>query len=48
MFNGLIFSHKNTAAHFQRVMQEIVNRPNDVVVIYLEDIMIFREDSENS
>ena len=48
MFNRLIFGHKNTLAHSQKVIWEVINKPNDVVVIYLEDIMIFREDSENS
>ena len=41
MFNKLIFSHKNALAHFQKTIYEVVNKLDDVVVIYLDDVVIF-------
>ena len=40
LFNRLTFGHKN-AAYFQKIMQTVVDESDDVVVVYLDDIMIF-------
>ena len=45
MLNRLTFDHKNEPSYFQRVTSEVVNEP-DVVVVYLDDVVIFGEDSE--
>ena len=41
LFNRLTFGHKNAPAHFQKIMQTVVDESDDVVVVYLDDIMIF-------
>ena len=41
LFNRLTLGHKNAPAHFQKIMQTVVNESDDVVVVYLDDIMIF-------
>ena len=43
LFNRLPFGHKNAPAHFQKIMQTVVDKSNDGVVIYLNDVMIFRD-----
>ena len=40
MFNCIIFGHKNVPAHFQKIMQIVVDEFNDIVVIYLDDVII--------
>ena len=41
LFNHLTFGYKNAPAHFQKIMQTVVDESNDVMVVYLDDIMIF-------
>ena len=41
LFNCLIFGHKNVPAHFQKIMQTVVDESDDVLVLYLDDVMIF-------
>ena len=36
LFNRLTFGHKNAPAHFQKIMQTVVDESDDVVVIYLD------------
>ena len=43
LFNHLTFGHNNAPAHFQKIMQTVVDESDDVVVVYLDDIMIFRD-----
>ena len=46
MLNRLTFDHKNEPSYFQRVTSEVVNEPDVVVVVYLDDLVILGEDSE--
>ena len=43
LFNHFAFGHKNAPTYFKQIMQKVVDKSDDVVVIYLQDIMIFRD-----
>ena len=46
MFNRLTISEKSAPAHIPQVTKEVINEPNDVVVIYLDNVKIFGKESE--
>ena len=41
LFNRLTFGHRNALAHFQKIVQTVVDESDNVVVVYLDDVMIF-------
>ena len=41
LFNRLTFEHKNAPAHFHKIIQTVLDESKDIVIIYLDDIMIF-------
>ena len=43
LFNRLTFGHKNASAHFQKIMKTVLDESDDIVVVYLDDIIAFKD-----
>ena len=43
LFNCLTFEHKNALAQFQKIILAVVDKSDNIVVVYLDDPIIFRD-----
>ena len=45
-FNKLTFGHKNAPAHFWKIIMEVMDELYYVAVMYLDDVVLFRDDPD--
>ena len=43
IFNGLMLGHKNASACFYGIIMDVLDKPDDVAVVYLDDKVMFEE-----